>query len=258
MFDILAQLAAPVIGGLLGNKGQEDANQQNAQIAKDNRDFQERMSNTSYQRAVGDMQKAGLNPMLAYSQGGASTPSGSTTHIGNAAGAGVASAQQAQSTMQGISQVQQNRALYDQVQAQTDKIKSETMSNEANTALLAAQIRNAQFGGDKTAAESETADVAARTAHRDYETKLKYGSFEQQRLKERAESGSAQLQELLSSNTFSADRLRRQADAEHSRLGLSESGASSRFYDDTGTMSKWLQNLLMVIRGASSARSIGR
>ena len=69
------------IGGAIGGAIESDQQQDRAEgfslsSAQANRDFQERMSNASYQRVMDDMRKAGLNPMLAYSQGGASVPVG--------------------------------------------------------------------------------------------------------------------------------------------------------------------------------------
>lgn len=56
----------------------------NSAEALANREFQERMSNTAYQRTVEDMKKAGLNPILAFANGGASTPGGSGATISGA------------------------------------------------------------------------------------------------------------------------------------------------------------------------------
>lgn len=56
----------------------------NSAEALANREWQEHMSNTAYQRAVEDMKKAGINPILAFANGGASTPGGSAGTISGA------------------------------------------------------------------------------------------------------------------------------------------------------------------------------
>jgi hypothetical protein len=135
-----------LIGGALGFIGQQQTNQKNwdianaanaasAQQAAAQMAFQERMRETQYQTAVKDMKEAGLNPMLAYSQGGAGTPTGamgsvSTATMKNALGAGVT----------GYQQMSMNEADIDLKKATTVGTSAATLKTEADTIKTAADI----------------------------------------------------------------------------------------------------------------------
>lgn len=123
--DILGDIlpGAGILGGLIDRDwALEDAHtarqftneQRMAQEA-----FQERMSSTAYQRAVADMKAAGLNPMLAYQQGGASSPAG---------GQG-ASVMPRAST--GMGQVVQSAAQIENIRANTENIRADTANKIA-------------------------------------------------------------------------------------------------------------------------------
>lgn len=79
--------------------------------------FQERMSNTAYQRATADMRKAGINPMLAYMKGGASTPAGSTYSPVNVGAAGAQNMNLTASALQNVQNARVVRKTADYLQA---------------------------------------------------------------------------------------------------------------------------------------------
>ena len=71
-----------ILGGLIGARGQASANRTNLKIAREQMAFQERMSNSAYQRSADDLKKAGLNRILALGSP-ASSPQGASATMQN-------------------------------------------------------------------------------------------------------------------------------------------------------------------------------
>lgn len=118
---------AQLAGGII-------ANEQNRGESTKQRAFQRYMSNTAYQRGVADLRAAGLNPMLAYTQGGASTPQGGQTQFNNAA--------------EGMSSTAlEHRRLTQEQQVQKvamQKTAQDTLTSAAQARLYEAQTANAR------------------------------------------------------------------------------------------------------------------
>jgi hypothetical protein len=152
-------VVGPVIGAIGSLFGQSSANKANIELqnkanafsakqAQKQMDFQKDMSSTAYQRSMADMKTAGLNPMLAYSQGGASTPSGAmgsvqAAKVESALGPAITTALEARRLKKEIgaadSQISLNKATAQQQAAQTELAKTNAKMAASQNDILEMQ-----------------------------------------------------------------------------------------------------------------------
>jgi hypothetical protein len=129
--------AANLIGGLMGSRGQRDANRMNLQVAREQMAFQERMSSTAYQRAAKDLESAGLNRILALGSA-ASTPTGARPQFINEEAAKQAGIEKAVTSALQARQLAQQLKNMEAVERRED---SQTDLNRAQEDLVAEDIQ---------------------------------------------------------------------------------------------------------------------
>lgn len=155
MLPFLAAAAPAAISAVSSFLGTRSANRTNRAISREQMGFQESQSSTAYQRAMEDMRKAGLNPILAYQQGGASTPSGASANMQDAVTPGVNSAMGALRLKADIENIHENseklrtdqalnRALQESAKADAFFKANSAKNVQMNTLLAGYQVPGAR------------------------------------------------------------------------------------------------------------------
>jgi len=193
------------------------------------------------------MQAAGLNPMLAYSQGGAQSAGSSQAVMQPELSAQTmqSSAQAVMGILQGIQQIKTGEWNNIQTEAMVDKIRSETMDREMNTAQQAANI------AQTTASEKNLKELASRTSEE--VLGARYDSSAKQ-MKYRAEKNDQELK----GTGWEADVRRRKAEASLSELDIPRSKNMADWEKRMGETNPALNTLMNVLRGVSTARGAMR
>lgn len=125
----------------------------NSNQAAIQRDYETQMSGTAYQRAMKDMKSAGLNPILAYAQGGASTPSVSAPSISGPGGAA--------GSVSGPSGAQGSVGVSSATSARMADIASPAISSALQGAKLSNELSNLQATRNLTMQQESTTNSQA-------------------------------------------------------------------------------------------------
>ena len=198
--SVVGDIAAPLVTGFLAEEGADDRNEAqiasareqmqfqaqqkeierefNAAEAAKNRRFQRTLSNNAVRRAVRDMRRAGINPILAAKHG-ASSPGGATASTSGAAGAmaNIENARQA-----GINSAMAARRLNNEMTMMKEQVIGQKQVNknlihEGEKIRSQAALNNANAAKAESSYHKDWSDIDLNTAKenmtRQQERKLK-------------------------------------------------------------------------------------
>jgi len=170
MVGAITQYVAPVLGSIFQNQANAKQADHAMDRSQDSADramaFSKEMSNTAYQRQRDDLRNAGLSQTLAYTQGGASTPSGTSASMSPAKmenvgeGLGHAAGQVKEQDIkskglaaqidlnQSTKNIQSAQALNQQAQAEQTSVETAIRKQEAPARVAKAKLDAANAATD--------------------------------------------------------------------------------------------------------------
>jgi hypothetical protein len=150
-----AGLGSALVGGLTSMWGGNRRNEMQIEQAREQMAFQERMSNTAYQRATKDLEKAGLNRIMAFGSP-STTPAGAQAQIQDVATPAVNTALASRRLAQEIKNMKETENLTRE-QSYTQKMQRSLM--RANTEKTLYEANSAETLSKILLRDKELADI---------------------------------------------------------------------------------------------------